>query len=170
VVLSTSAADKFLGTAASAGAARREHLPRFIVHPLSLSYRCWWYTTVVVAAVTAILEPYVIAFTEPGLYPYASATSVVEYACIALILVDIAVSFNVARYVNGELVTDRRQLARAYTRLIFWVDLLSIIPFDEIALAAAGLNGARHLENPLLAQYLSLLKLVRMVRLSYCSY
>lgn len=163
-VLQTSAADRFLGTAASIGRAR-EQLPRFIVHPLDIRYRTWWYVTVVVAAITALLEPYVIAFTDPGLYPYNSASSIVEYTCIALIAIDMVISFNVARYVNGELVTSRRQLARNYFKLIFWVDLLSVIPFDEMALAMAGLNGPLYVNNPLLAQYLSLFKLVRMLRM-----
>ena len=91
-----------------------------------------------VAAITAILEPYVIAFTPPGLYPYGSGTSIVEFLCIALIAIDILVSFNVARYVNGELIVDRQQLARNYLRVFFFVDVMSIIPFDEIALAIAG--------------------------------
>ena len=117
-----------------------------------------------VAAITAILEPYVIAFTPPGLYPYNSGTSIVEFLCIALIAIDILVSFNVGRYVNGELIVDRRQLARNYLRLFFFVDLVSIIPFDEIALSIAGLNGPNSLNDPQLAQYLSLLKLIRMLR------
>ena len=121
------------------------------------------HTQVVVAAITAILEPYVIAFTDPGLYPYSSGTSIMEYICMALITADILISFNVARYEHGELVTDRRQLAHSYMRLIFWVDLVSIVPWDEVALAIAGLNGPRYVNNPLLAQYLSLFKLVRMV-------
>lgn len=124
----------------------------------------WCLVQVVVAAITSLLEPYVIAFTPPGLYPYGSATSILEYLCIALILVDIFMSFSVARYVNGELITDRRLLARNYMRLIFWVDLISIIPFDELALAIAGLNGPNYVLNPVKAQYLSLLKIIRMVR------
>lgn len=165
-VLQTSAADKFLGTAATAaGRHREERLPPFIIHPLTPAYRAWWYLTVFVAALTAILVPYVIAFTPPGLYPYDSGTSIVEYMCIALIVVDMVVSFNVARYVNGELVTDRRQLARNYLRLIFWVDLLSIVPFEEIALACAGLAGGDYVNDPIEAQYFSLLKLLRMLRM-----
>ena len=164
-VLQTSAADKFLGTAASSNARPQERLPPLIVHPLSVWYRWWWNLTVLVAAITSILEPYVIAFTPPGLYPYNSGTSIVEFTCMVLIVIDMLVSFNVARYVNGELVTSRRQLSRNYLRLLFWVDLSSVIPFDEIALAIAGLNGPDYLNNPELAQYLSLLKLIRFLRM-----
>lgn len=118
-----------------------------------------------IAAITGILEPYTIAFTPPGLYPYDSATSILEFVCIGLIVIDMVVSFNVARYVEGELIVNRRQLAKNYLRCIFWVDLISVIPFDEISLAIAGLNGPNYVNNPVLAQYLSLFKLLRMLRM-----
>jgi CRP-like cAMP-binding protein len=162
-VLETSAADKYLGTAATASSVR-ESLPRFIIHPLHPWYRFWWNLTVVVAAITSILEPYTIAFTPPGLYPYGSATSILEYICIILIAIDMVISFNVAVYRNGVLLTDRKILAKKYLKLIFIIDLISIIPFDEIALAIAGLNGSNSANNPIVAQYFSLLKLLRMLR------
>lgn len=49
-------------------------------------------------------------------------------------------------------------------RLYFWIDLLSVLPLDEIALACAGLNGPHYTDNPTLAYYLSLLRLVALVR------
>lgn len=42
-----------------------------------------------------------------------------------LIVVDIAINFRVARYKEGQLVTSKRQLAKDYLRLYFWVDALS---------------------------------------------
>lgn len=97
-------------------------------------------------------------------YPYNSATSIIEYTTMVLIVIDMCLSFNVARFHQGILITDRRSLARNYTRILFWVDLLSVIPFDEISLAIAGLNGTKYVNNPVKAQYLSLFKLFRMVR------
>lgn len=44
--------------------------------------------------------------------------------------------------------------------------LHSVLPLDEIALAIAGLNGPRYTSNPTLAYYLSLLRLVALVRLA----
>jgi len=162
-VLENSAADKFLGTAATVTSAR-ETLPPFIIHPLHPWYRVWWNVTVIVAAVTCILEPFTIAFTPPGLYPYGSATSILEYIYFVLIAIDMVVSFNVAFYRNGVLLTDRKILAKRYLKSIFIIDLISIIPFTEISLAIAGLNGARSATNPIVAQYFSLLKLLKMLR------
>ena len=42
--------------------------------------------------------------------------------------------------------------------------LPAVLPLDEIALAIAGLNGAGYTSNPTLAYYLSLLRLVALVR------
>lgn len=65
-VLPTSAADKFMGHAATASASARRtaNLPWYIIHPMNPWYRLWWYTTVAVAAITAWLIPYLIAFTD----------------------------------------------------------------------------------------------------------
>lgn len=43
--------------------------------------------------------------------------------------------------------------------------LTAVMPLDEIALAIAGLNGPDYVNNPELAYYLSLLRLVALVRL-----
>jgi len=58
---------QFLGPATTTVSGEREKLPFMIIHPLDWRYRQWWYTTVVVAAIASILEPYTIAFTPPGL-------------------------------------------------------------------------------------------------------
>lgn len=44
---------------------------------------------------------------------------------------------------------------------------LAVLPLDEIALAIAGLNGPDYASNPTLAYYLSLLRLVALVRPSH---
>ncbi|PSC76146.1 potassium NKT2 [Micractinium conductrix] len=139
-------------------------MPRGVVHPNSKWYQVWWHTTVLVSAITAFLQPYYIAFAPPGLYPYASAGSILVYCMMALIAVDIAVSFRVARYKDGQLVTDKRQLAIDYLKGYFVVDVLSALPLDEIALSIAGLSGPRFTENEELAYYLSLLRLVALLR------
>lgn len=74
-----------------------------------------------VAAVTGILEPYVIAFTDPGYYPYNSATSWVEYILMVLVAIDMGVSFRVARYKQGELVGVLMLPQRQYLSLGFRV-------------------------------------------------
>ncbi|KAL4435944.1 hypothetical protein ABPG77_000706 [Micractinium sp. CCAP 211/92] len=166
MVTATSLADKFYGFNATISRKEKERreLPPGIIHPNSPWYQVWWHTTVLVAAITAFLQPYYIAFAPPGLYPYDSAGSILVYIMMVLIAIDVVLNFRVARYKEGQLVTSKRQLAKDYLRLYFWIDTLSILPLDEIALAIAGLNGPDFAKNPTLAYYLSLLRLVAMLR------
>lgn len=94
--------------------------------------------------------------------PYASAGSIIQYVLTALITIDICVTFFVARFVEGELVTDLRQLAKNYLKLYFWVDLLSVIPFETIGAVIAGYTYG---PSDVTSQYINLLKLTYMVRM-----
>lgn len=164
VVTQSSAADRFLGLSATGSSKGRSEVPRGMIHPSSPWYSAWWYTTVLVAAITAFLQPYYISFAPPGLYPYDSAGSILVYTMMFLIVADIAVNFRVARFKDGQLLTDKRQLAIDYLKSFFFIDLLSALPLDEIGLAIAGLNGPNWVNDPVTAYYLSLLRLVALLR------
>jgi hypothetical protein len=58
-----------------------------------------------------------------------------------LIVTDIAVNFRVARFKDGELVTDKRRLALDYLRSYFLVDLLSGVCVDVCWGSAGGVGG-----------------------------
>lgn len=60
-------ASQFYGFSATASRKGNSAVPRGIIHPNSTWYQAWWYTTVLVAAITAFLQPYYIAFAPPGL-------------------------------------------------------------------------------------------------------
>lgn len=97
--------------------------------------------------------------------PYGSAGSIIQYVLTALITIDICVTFFVARFVEGELVTDLRQLAKNYLKLYFWIDLFSVIPFETIGAAIAGYTYG---PSDVTSQYINLLKLTYMVRCCLC--
>lgn len=83
----------------------------------------------------------------------------------ALITIDICVTFFVARFVEGELITDLRQLAKNYLKLYFWIDVFSVIPFETIAAVIAGYTYG---PSDVTSQYLNLLKLTYMVCCDAC--
>ena len=107
------------------------------------------------------------------------------------------VKFRLARYQDGHLLTEPREIAERYLQGSFWLDFgerpsvaatlsawgqstaaqgatcalprpaaASVFPFDEVALAVAGLSGAHYVNNPQLAECLSLLRLLALVRRS----
>ncbi len=58
---------QFYGFSATTSRKTIMETPPGIIHPNSFRYQVWWYTTVLVAAITAFLQPYYIAFAPPGL-------------------------------------------------------------------------------------------------------
>ncbi|CAM9123551.1 unnamed protein product, partial [Chrysoparadoxa australica] len=89
-----------------------------------------------------------------------------------MFFIDIVVNFCTA-YLDddGEVVTDRRLIARRYLRGWFWLDLISTLPFG-LMLAATGSKAL--LRSTKLLRVLRLLRLARLLKLSkimqVCSY
>lgn len=135
---------------------------KFIILPWSLSYKVWWSITVCAALLTIFTETYDIAFAPAGLAPYNDASSIIEVTLTAIFAMDIVVNFVLA-YSNQshEIVHEHKKIAWHYLSKMFWVDLVGVFPFTAVALAATGQMG----QDSLLAQYLSLLRLLRFVRL-----
>lgn len=133
-----------------------------IICPWSRSYKTWWAFTVFAAIFTVFLETYQIAFVPAGLAPYTDASSILEYTLVSVFVCDIAVNFNLAYYnERDEIVSERGKIARHYLRRMFWVDLVGVLPFYAVALAASGQMG----QNSTLAQCLGLLRLFKLVRI-----
>ena len=58
-------------------------------------------------------------------------SQVIDYIIDSLFLIDIFVIFNTAYYNDdSEIIDDRKEIASAYARWWFMIDLLAIIPFD----------------------------------------
>lgn len=47
-------------------------------------------------------------------------------------MIDIVLTFNLAIYEKGELIYDRKLIAKEYLRAWFWIDLLSALPYDDL--------------------------------------
>ena len=133
-----------------------------VIFPWSVKYRSWWGLTVLAAVFTIFFDTFMIAFQPAGLKPFNDASSIIEYILVGIFVIDIIVNFNLAYYNEvDEIIYDRKLIARKYLHRMFWVDLVGVFPFEIIALAIAGEIG----ENSRTAQYISLLRLFKMVRL-----
>lgn len=129
--------------------------------PWSHYYKTWWGFSVAAAVLTIFSETFAIAFQPGGDVPI-NGSDIIEYILIGFFTIDIFINFNLAFYdAQDEIVTDRKLIARHYLEWFFWIDFIGVFPFYEVALAAAGQVG----KNTRLSQYLSLLRLFRMVRL-----
>lgn len=136
----------------------------WVVHPLDIRYRVWWWLTIGAALVTGWLETYTLAFSEyPGLYPYDGLEAVVNYLLFSIFLIDIGISFFLAYYQDGVLITDPVVIRKTYVSWRFWWDILTTVPFDNIILAAVGLDD-QHSRTGMYLALTGLLKLGRMYR------
>ena len=133
-----------------------------VFFPWSKYYKAWWGFTVAVAFCNIFTETYEIAFSAAGLSDPKGTPSIIEIIVVVIFAIDMGVTFNLAFYNdNHDIIYHRRVIARRYMRFMFWIDLIAVFPFYAIALACAGEFG----QNTSLAEYLSLLKLTRMVQL-----
>lgn len=137
---------------------------RHVLNPMCTSYRMWWFGIAIVALLNSFIVPMEIGFNpQPGLPPYDTATSIVQYVVDAIFLLDMVVVFNLATYdARGKLLKDRKEIAKVYLKLYFWIDFLVLFPFDWVALAISGnINDGKSTA----AQYTSLLRLLQLLRL-----
>mmetsp|Transcript_35225 Transcript_35225/g.76426 ORF Transcript_35225/g.76426 Transcript_35225/m.76426 type:complete len:788 (+) Transcript_35225:224-2587(+) len=134
---------------------------RGIIFPWMPAYEIWWTITAVGAIFTVFFGPFQIAFQdEPG--TFNDAASAIEWGLNLVFWVDIIVNFNLAFYRNNEvMVYDRYDIFIHYVSGMFWVDLVGVFPFENVALMLAGDLGNSNKE----ALLFSLLRLIRFVRL-----
>jgi hypothetical protein len=134
-----------------------------IIWPWNKYYISWWSLTVAGALFTIFTETYAIAFSPAGLYPYGDAASIIEYILDSIFFIDIMVTFHLVYYDDDkELVLDKKKIARHYLKGgMFWRDFAGVFPFYAVALAITGELG----HDSKKAQYLALLRLVKLVRL-----
>lgn len=134
---------------------------RGIIFPWMGAYKLWWSLTAIGAIFTVFFAPFQIAFQdEPGTFNDAAAW--VEWGLNILFLVDIVVNFNLAFYDQNEMIVyERRDIFAAYFSRMFWVDLISVFPFETVALMTVGELG----DSTNQALMFSLLRLLRFVRL-----
>lgn len=135
---------------------------KYIVYPWIPSYKIWSVFILVCAIFTAFFETHEVAYGRAGLAPYDDASSIIDYLLTVLFLFDMILNFNKAVYDEEEdIVEDRKGIAEIYMKKMFWIDLLGIFPFYEIALAISGELG----KNSRVSQYLAILRLFRLFRL-----
>lgn len=137
---------------------------RHVLNPMCTTYRAWWFGIAMVALLNSFIVPMEIGFNQqPGLPPYNTATSILQYVMDAIFLLDMVVVFNLATYdERGKPLKNRKEIAKVYLKLYFWIDFLVLFPFDWVALAISGnINDGKSTA----AQYTSLLRLLQLLRL-----
>jgi len=136
-----------------------------VFFPWTPYYKTWWGLTVAASVFTVFFETYTIAFMSASAEnDTRSGAFITEMAMLVIFVVDILINFNLAFFnENDEIQFQRRDIARHYTRWFFWIDLIGVFPFYVVGYAIADASGQANNEH--MYQYLSLLRLTKLVRL-----
>ncbi|GLC44798.1 hypothetical protein PLESTB_001212800 [Pleodorina starrii] len=139
---------------------------RMAIMPDTVWYQVWWfYYAVAIAIISCWVEPFQMAFQQPGL-PTGSAMSAIEYIIIGTFLMDFLLKFFVAYFdpETGMLVTAQPRMALGYvTSIKFFLDILGCFPYDMLVSAVMKRSGGSNLVSGSI-DWLKLLALSRAYR------
>lgn len=110
-----------------------------VLHPYSRT-RWFWITAMqIVVVYNLITIPLRSTFDIERTSAINVALDIVADIAYA---VDIVIVFHTGFYCRGMLVTDKREIAKAYYRSYFWLDVVSTLPVDWVALPWVHDSGA----------------------------
>ena len=141
----------------------------YLIYPEDSFKELFWDVLLsLILLLTCILTPFTLAFSDQvsEIEWYVA----LEWTIDALFLIDIFINFNTAYYRDDfEMETDRRVIAYNYVTGWFFVDFISILPFDLMAPSDGGGEGGDNLNQVVRLSKVSkiyrLVKIMRLVRL-----
>ncbi|GAB5366777.1 hypothetical protein AAMO2058_001172400 [Amorphochlora amoebiformis] len=116
---------------------------RFFIYHNSIFYLTWWTLIAVCAVVNGVTTPLAMAFFED--------TLATDIPLDTLFYIDMILTFFVTIEKHGFTIANHRAIAKQYTRKNFWIDILSLFPFEQV-------TSARY------TQFLRLFRLLRLRR------
>ena len=136
-----------------------------LIHPNG-TLKAMWDILAGCAIFYSVLEvPFTISFMQD--IKVTGPALVLDILVITIFFVDLVLTFNTS-YVDqysDKLVTDRRYIAARYAKFWLWVDLVSSIPFDQIA-ASTDQGQSNSATAVRLVRILRLLRLTRLFKLA----
>ena len=124
--------------------------------------RRWDLVTLLLLLFTAIVTPVEVAFMETVLW---SVLFLINRSVDCLFIFDIFLNFFVAIVdpEDGQLVFHHPTIVKEYLRGWFWIDVISVMPFDLVSLVFAS-DGVGKLKILRVLRLLRLMKLLRILR------
>ena len=134
----------------------------FVISPRTWYMRRWDLVTLLLLLFTAIVTPVEVAFMETVLW---SVLFLINRSVDCLFIFDIFLNFFVAIVdpEDGQLVFHHPTIVKEYLRGWFWIDVISVMPFDLVSLVFAS-DGVGKLKILRVLRLLRLMKLLRILR------
>lgn len=135
---------------------------KYIFSPES-SWKIFWDTCgFFIILYQAIFLPFYIAF---NIEISTSSLFSLDLGIMIYFIFDILLNFNTSYYLDGDLINIRRNIIRNYLKFWFWIDLVSIFPYDvlynELNVQSYTISSA-----PQLLRIIKFYRLLRLVRLA----
>ena len=133
------------------------------IDPKNKYMRYWDIYTICLLVYTAIVTPYEVSFLEPSLNVLFWVNRFVDLS----FLFDMVLNFYMGFFddLQGKWVYDLRIIRKKYLESWFFVDVVSILPFDAIGLLAHS-GSVKRLKVLRIVRLLRLAKLLRILRAS----
>ena len=141
----------------------RKKVTRCLILPDSTFRTRWDILILLFVIYYGILIPMRVAFySEESATPQASDRIInsIDVCANVIFTIDMFLNFRTAYREKGEMVTDDKLVAWNYLKFWFWIDLISILPFDEIL--GSGSSGSFNYN--ILLRLLKIFKLFRVFR------
>eukprot|EP00927_Polykrikos_kofoidii_P082431 TRINITY_DN819_c0_g1_i8.p1 TRINITY_DN819_c0_g1~~TRINITY_DN819_c0_g1_i8.p1 ORF type:complete len:1013 (-),score=141.79 TRINITY_DN819_c0_g1_i8:65-2857(-) len=132
----------------------------FLIDPDSDYMKVWDVIVVVCLIFTGIVTPYEIAFIEQADSTLTGFNRVVDLIFIKDLCMQFVLKVKKTTRQGSIWIKDRRMIAHLYMRTWFIIDLLSVIPYDDLSayLMKSGVGGS-------VMEQLSIVRLLRVCRL-----
>lgn len=138
-------------------------VPQFMLSPETKFILIWNCTSILIVIFQSIYIPFLLSFEieETNFFFVFETFSAIFFT------LDILISFNLAIYKEGVLITDRKQILKSYIKKRFIIDFLAVFPYYIVSIPNFVSDFVNH--NPGI-KFLSLLKLLRMLNISKMLY
>jgi len=121
----------------------------------------WGLAMVATILYVVLAVPFMVAFDiEDSL-----STSIVDFTCSLLYIVDVAVTFNTGFFENGIFITTRRLIAKRYLRTWLLFDMVSAFPYDWIFEQPLDTSSGSSMRGPAVMRIVKIGRLLKSLRL-----
>jgi hypothetical protein len=138
---------------------------KLLINPNSLRMQKWGIVVLVALIYTALVTPFEVAYLQSQF----NALFIVNRFVDVVFLIDMCMQFFLKVEVHERQgvtwIRDRKVLAMRYMKCWFWIDLISILPFDILGIVDDS-EAFQALKSVRIIRLLRLLKLVRIVKAS----
>lgn len=136
-----------------------------VIHPESTFKMVWDLMIFVIMLYQAIYVPFVLCFAVIE----DSGMMFLEFTVTLIFMLDILLNFNTGMFLKGNLIDDRKLIAKDYLKFWFWLDLVSSFPYDWVLTGnpfePAEIEGSKISKVPRLIRLFKLVRFFRLFRL-----